>query len=233
MLGTAGKLAGMKTGEVKKEEISWKWKWAGRNDGSRERGRASAGEMTLLRSVTLPAALTSPGGGDREDADAPGWSWPTDEWSVAWAPVQPPGRPHRRHPVRGAVGQVRRGPTARLGVGVRRRHRDRTVLCRWLSPRPHTRSTPTHLVRQLGIGATPGCHGARGRRLAGLGRQPRSRPVRPDARRLDADLHRAGPAGLLPHAIATTWLYITDNHHEAEHILVDVLARTLNRDPDS
>ena len=36
-----------------------------------------------------------------------------------------------------------------------------------------------------------------------------------------------------PDAIATTWLYITDNHHEAEHILVDVLARTLNRDPDS
>jgi alkanesulfonate monooxygenase SsuD/methylene tetrahydromethanopterin reductase-like flavin-dependent oxidoreductase (luciferase family) len=52
--------------------------------------------------------------------------------------------------------------------------------------------------------------------------------------RLDAHLHQAGRTpNSFPDAIATTWLYIADNHHEAEHIIVDVLAPTLNRDPDS
>ncbi len=52
--------------------------------------------------------------------------------------------------------------------------------------------------------------------------------------RLDAYLRQADRApDSFPDALATTWLYITDHHHEAEHILVDVLAPTLNRDPDS
>ena len=60
------------------------------------------------------------------------------------------------------------------------------------------------------------------------------RPVRRGAR---SPRHPPAPRGpgprLLPDAIATTWLYITDSRHEAEHILVDVLAPTLNRDPES
>jgi alkanesulfonate monooxygenase SsuD/methylene tetrahydromethanopterin reductase-like flavin-dependent oxidoreductase (luciferase family) len=52
--------------------------------------------------------------------------------------------------------------------------------------------------------------------------------------RLDTHLHHAGRApDSFPDAIATTWLYITDNRHEAEHILADVLAPTLNRNPES
>jgi alkanesulfonate monooxygenase SsuD/methylene tetrahydromethanopterin reductase-like flavin-dependent oxidoreductase (luciferase family) len=55
-----------------------------------------------------------------------------------------------------------------------------------------------------------------------------------DARgRLDTHLLRAGRApDSFPDAIATTWLYITDSRREAEHVLVDVLAATLKRDPD-
>jgi alkanesulfonate monooxygenase SsuD/methylene tetrahydromethanopterin reductase-like flavin-dependent oxidoreductase (luciferase family) len=52
--------------------------------------------------------------------------------------------------------------------------------------------------------------------------------------RLDTHLHHAGRApDSFPDAVATTWLYITDSRREAEHIIVDVLAATLNRDPDS
>jgi alkanesulfonate monooxygenase SsuD/methylene tetrahydromethanopterin reductase-like flavin-dependent oxidoreductase (luciferase family) len=52
--------------------------------------------------------------------------------------------------------------------------------------------------------------------------------------RLDTHLHQAGRApDSFPDAVATTWLYITESRREAEHILVDVLAATLNRDPDS
>ncbi len=52
--------------------------------------------------------------------------------------------------------------------------------------------------------------------------------------RLDTHLHHAGRApASLPDAVATTWLYITDNRSEAEHLLVDVLAPLLNRDPES
>ena len=50
--------------------------------------------------------------------------------------------------------------------------------------------------------------------------------------RLDRYLHAAGrqPAHF-PDAVATTWLYITDNARDAHRILTDVLAPTLNRDP--
>jgi alkanesulfonate monooxygenase SsuD/methylene tetrahydromethanopterin reductase-like flavin-dependent oxidoreductase (luciferase family) len=51
--------------------------------------------------------------------------------------------------------------------------------------------------------------------------------------RLDAHLRHAGRApASFPDAVATTWLYITDSRDEAEHILVDVLAPTLGRDPE-
>lgn len=50
--------------------------------------------------------------------------------------------------------------------------------------------------------------------------------------RLDGHLRDAGrqPASF-PDAVATTWLHITDNPREAETILTEVLAPTLNRDP--
>lgn len=50
--------------------------------------------------------------------------------------------------------------------------------------------------------------------------------------RLDHHLHAAGrqPANF-PDAVATMWFYITDNPRDAQHILTDVLAPTLNRDP--
>lgn len=50
--------------------------------------------------------------------------------------------------------------------------------------------------------------------------------------RLDRYLQAAGrrPADF-PDAIATTWLYITDDPRDAQRILTDVLAPTLNRDP--
>lgn len=50
--------------------------------------------------------------------------------------------------------------------------------------------------------------------------------------RLDAHLQDAGrDPESFPDAIATTWLYVTESQTEAEHILVDVLAATLKRDP--
>ena len=50
--------------------------------------------------------------------------------------------------------------------------------------------------------------------------------------RLDAHLQNAGRApDSLPDAVATAWLYVTESQQEAEHVLVDVLAPTLNRDP--
>jgi alkanesulfonate monooxygenase SsuD/methylene tetrahydromethanopterin reductase-like flavin-dependent oxidoreductase (luciferase family) len=51
--------------------------------------------------------------------------------------------------------------------------------------------------------------------------------------RLDMHLRAAGrdPAAF-PDAVATTWLYITDDRRQAEHVLVDVLSPALNRDPD-
>jgi alkanesulfonate monooxygenase SsuD/methylene tetrahydromethanopterin reductase-like flavin-dependent oxidoreductase (luciferase family) len=54
-----------------------------------------------------------------------------------------------------------------------------------------------------------------------------------DARgRLDTHLQNAGRApDSLPDAVATAWLHVTESRQEAEHILVDVLAPTLNRDP--
>jgi alkanesulfonate monooxygenase SsuD/methylene tetrahydromethanopterin reductase-like flavin-dependent oxidoreductase (luciferase family) len=52
--------------------------------------------------------------------------------------------------------------------------------------------------------------------------------------RLDTHLRQAGrDPDSFPDAVATTWLYITDSRHEAEHILVDVLAATLHRDPET
>ena len=51
--------------------------------------------------------------------------------------------------------------------------------------------------------------------------------------RLDGHLRQAGrdPAGF-PDAIATMWLYVTDDPAEAARLLADVLAPTLGRDPD-
>ena len=55
-----------------------------------------------------------------------------------------------------------------------------------------------------------------------------------DARgRLDAHLQNAGrEPDAFPDAVATAWLYVTESRQEAEHVLVDVLAPTLNRDPE-
>ena len=54
-----------------------------------------------------------------------------------------------------------------------------------------------------------------------------------DARaRLDDHLRAAGrEPDAFPDAIATMWLYVTEDRREAEHVLTDVLAPTLNRDP--
>ena len=50
--------------------------------------------------------------------------------------------------------------------------------------------------------------------------------------RLDAHLRHAGrDPDVFPDAVATAWLYVTESRQEAEHVLVDVLAPTLNRDP--
>jgi alkanesulfonate monooxygenase SsuD/methylene tetrahydromethanopterin reductase-like flavin-dependent oxidoreductase (luciferase family) len=50
--------------------------------------------------------------------------------------------------------------------------------------------------------------------------------------RLDGHLKSAGrePEDL-PDAIATMWLFVTDDRRKAEHVLNDVLAPTLHRDP--
>jgi alkanesulfonate monooxygenase SsuD/methylene tetrahydromethanopterin reductase-like flavin-dependent oxidoreductase (luciferase family) len=50
--------------------------------------------------------------------------------------------------------------------------------------------------------------------------------------RLDDHIRAAGrDPDDFPDAIATTWLYVTDNQREAEHVLADVLAPALKRDP--
>ena len=51
--------------------------------------------------------------------------------------------------------------------------------------------------------------------------------------RLDGHLQSAGrePADF-PDSIATVWLFVTDGRSEAEHVLNDVLAPTLHRDPE-
>jgi alkanesulfonate monooxygenase SsuD/methylene tetrahydromethanopterin reductase-like flavin-dependent oxidoreductase (luciferase family) len=52
--------------------------------------------------------------------------------------------------------------------------------------------------------------------------------------RLDTHLRHADRTPeSFPDAIATTWLYITESRPEAEHMLLDVLAPTLNRNPES
>jgi alkanesulfonate monooxygenase SsuD/methylene tetrahydromethanopterin reductase-like flavin-dependent oxidoreductase (luciferase family) len=52
-------------------------------------------------------------------------------------------------------------------------------------------------------------------------------------RRLDDHLREAGrEPDTFPDAVATAWLHVTESRQEAEHILVDVLAPTLNRDPE-
>jgi alkanesulfonate monooxygenase SsuD/methylene tetrahydromethanopterin reductase-like flavin-dependent oxidoreductase (luciferase family) len=52
--------------------------------------------------------------------------------------------------------------------------------------------------------------------------------------RLDDHLLRAGRATEpFPDAVATTWLHVTESREEAEHVLVDVLAPTLGRDPET
>ena len=50
--------------------------------------------------------------------------------------------------------------------------------------------------------------------------------------RLDGHLRSAGrePSGF-PDAIATTWLFVADSRREAEHVLAEVLAPALGRDP--
>jgi alkanesulfonate monooxygenase SsuD/methylene tetrahydromethanopterin reductase-like flavin-dependent oxidoreductase (luciferase family) len=50
--------------------------------------------------------------------------------------------------------------------------------------------------------------------------------------RLDEHLRAAGrdPA-IFPDAVATTWLHVTESRREAEHVLADVLAPALGRDP--
>ncbi len=50
--------------------------------------------------------------------------------------------------------------------------------------------------------------------------------------RLDDHLRRAGrEPGEFPDAVATTWLHVTDSASDAEHVLTNVLAPTLGRDP--
>jgi alkanesulfonate monooxygenase SsuD/methylene tetrahydromethanopterin reductase-like flavin-dependent oxidoreductase (luciferase family) len=50
--------------------------------------------------------------------------------------------------------------------------------------------------------------------------------------RLDDHLRAAGrEPRTFKDAVATTWLYVTESRREAEHVLNDVLAPTLNRDP--
>jgi alkanesulfonate monooxygenase SsuD/methylene tetrahydromethanopterin reductase-like flavin-dependent oxidoreductase (luciferase family) len=50
--------------------------------------------------------------------------------------------------------------------------------------------------------------------------------------RLDGHVQSAGrEPDDFPDAIATMWLYVTDDRREAEHVMADVLAPTLNRDP--
>jgi alkanesulfonate monooxygenase SsuD/methylene tetrahydromethanopterin reductase-like flavin-dependent oxidoreductase (luciferase family) len=50
--------------------------------------------------------------------------------------------------------------------------------------------------------------------------------------RLDGHLRDVGrEPTTFPDAVATAWLHVTDNPAEAEHLLVDVLAPTLGRDP--
>jgi alkanesulfonate monooxygenase SsuD/methylene tetrahydromethanopterin reductase-like flavin-dependent oxidoreductase (luciferase family) len=50
--------------------------------------------------------------------------------------------------------------------------------------------------------------------------------------RLDGHLQSAGRAPEdFPDSIATVWLFVTDSRPEAEHVLNDVLAPTLHRDP--
>jgi alkanesulfonate monooxygenase SsuD/methylene tetrahydromethanopterin reductase-like flavin-dependent oxidoreductase (luciferase family) len=55
-----------------------------------------------------------------------------------------------------------------------------------------------------------------------------------DARaRLDGHLRSAGRApDDFPDSIATVWLFVTDSRPEADHVLNDVLAPTLHRDPE-
>ena len=50
--------------------------------------------------------------------------------------------------------------------------------------------------------------------------------------RLDDHLRTAGrEPTAFPDAVATTWLYVTDDRQQAQHMLTEVLAPTLGRDP--
>ena len=55
-------------------------------------------------------------------------------------------------------------------------------------------------------------------------------------RRAAASTPTCGDAGRspdsFPDAVATAWLYVTESRQEAEHVLVDILAPTLKRDPE-
>ena len=50
--------------------------------------------------------------------------------------------------------------------------------------------------------------------------------------RLDDHLRSCRAPEDFPDSIATVWLFVTDSGPEAEHVLNDVLAPTLHRDPE-
>ena len=96
---------------------------------------------------------------------------------------------------------------------------------------PLTASAPTPPLWISSWGSTAGI-----RRVAELGDGWLASAYNstPDTFRRTLDqLHTAGrPAGTFPNAIATTWLYVTDRAHAADHVFDEVLAPMLNRPAD-
>ena len=180
------------------------------------------------------AARRTPSRGRGQDPDHAG---SPGRWACRRRPrprVQPARLRGCRHPVRGALVAVRRGPAARALPGPResrpRAGRSTRATTTW---RRHP--TPAgDLVRELGVRPSTRCDGCHGRRLVRLGVQrdsERSTPKR--AARLDAHLQAGRVGRRTPSPMRSPPPGCTSPRasEEAEHVLVDILAPTLEPGP--
>ena len=192
-LPTAGDLVGYATAARElgfatlsaNDHLFWKRPWLDGPDGAGERRGRRGGPDPGHQPG---AAGGAPPGRGRQDAGLPrrpragaGGRRPR--------PGVEPGRPRgRRHPVRRALGPVRRGPPGGPRAGPRRADRTQPVLPGRGAAGPGAAAAAADLVRQLGVRPAAGCHGVGRGRLVRLGVQRHPGAVR----------RGPGPAGRAP-----------------------------------